>query len=67
MNDGFTTIDGHVARFHSQYKTWDIYRCFDGGSPRMLYFACGFVNGGMVVLEAKNLSGIREKVTEAVG
>jgi len=65
--EGYTTICGHQARFHSQYKAWDLYRCYDGGKPRMRYFAVGFdKDGGMTALEAENLAGIKKAVTEAI-
>lgn len=67
MTDGTTMINGHTARFHSQYKTADLYRCYDGGKPRMRYFAvCLTKTAGLVTLEARNLSGIKEEVTKLV-
>lgn len=65
--EGYRMINGHQARYHSQYKAWDLYRCYDGGSPRMLYFAVAITDtGGLTVLEAKNLAGIKKRVTEEI-
>ena len=64
MNEdiSLTQINGHVAKFHSEYRAWSIYRCYDGGNPRMLYFGVG----GGTVLESRNLDGIKAKIKEAV-
>lgn len=62
-----TEILGNEARFHSMYKGWEIYRRYVGNQPKMCYFAVGFSEtGGLTVLDAKNLAGIKVKVTEIV-
>ena len=61
---GTTYIDGHECRKHSDYKGFELYRCFDGGQPRMRYFALGVIDCGFVSIEAKNLDGIKRAVTE---
>ena len=50
---------------HSTYKGWEIYREYDcvNMRPKMSYFAC---MDGEEPLHAKNLSGIKEAVSEAV-
>jgi hypothetical protein len=65
--EGYRMINGHQALYHSQYKGWDLYRCYDGGSARMLYFAVAVTDtGGLTVLEARNLAGIKKRVTEEI-
>lgn len=61
---GTTYIEGHECRKHSDYKGFELYRCFDGGQPRMRYYALGFFEGEMVSVEAKNLDRIKRAVTE---
>lgn len=61
-----TMIEGHTCRYHSDYKGWKIYRAIDGGQPRMCYFGIGFTDvGGLTTVTSRNLSGIKDKITEA--
>lgn len=60
-------IMNYPCRFHSEYKGWEIYRAWDimNDHGRMLYFASGITpEGGLTILQAKNLSGIKKKVSE---
>lgn len=63
---GTSYIEGHECRKHSDYKGFELYRCFDGGQPRMRYYAVGFFMGNLVSVEAKNLDGIKRAVTELI-
>jgi hypothetical protein len=59
---------GHPARFHSTYYGWELYRCIDGGQPRMHYIAVKCVDGGCLVsIESRNLDGIKERVRKQEG
>lgn len=69
MTEDFKMINGEYCKYHSLYKGWELYRGWNilGNHGRMLYFAVGFTaKGGLTILTAKNLSGIKEAVTEAV-
>lgn len=62
-----TLIMNYPCRFHSEYKGWEIYRAWDivNDHGRMLYFASGITpEGGLTILQAKNLSGIKARVSE---
>lgn len=62
-----TLIMNYPCRFHSVYKGWEIYRAWDivNDHGRMLYFASGITpEGGLTILQAKNLSGIKARVSE---
>lgn len=60
-----TFIEGHTCRYHSDYKGWQIYRAIDGGQPRMCYFGVGFTGRGLTTVSVRNLSGIKDRITEA--
>lgn len=62
-----TVIIGHEARSHSRYMGWDLYRCYDGGKPRMLYFAVKDDGSDVIVLRSGNLMGIKNEVRKAEG
>ena len=59
--DGFTVISGDYAKYHSTYKGWKLYRAWNvqENHGKMRYFG---VSEGKIV-EAKNLSGIKYKVS----
>lgn len=62
-----TLIMNYPCKFHSMYKGWEIYRAWDivNDHGRMLYFASGITpEGGLTILQAKNLSGIKARVSE---
>lgn len=62
-----TLIMNYPCRFHSMYKGWELYRAWDivNDHGRMLYFASGITpEGGLTILQAGNLSGIKKRVSE---
>lgn len=63
---GIGSEDGafHHVQYHSDYKGYQIYREYNPltDRPMMSYFA---IKAAMT-LHAKNLSGIKDRVTEAV-
>ena len=58
--DGYEVISGDYAKKHSVYKGWTLYRAWNIAEDhgKMRYFAVKDSD----VLEAKNLSGIKDKV-----
>ena len=65
MSDGYHLIDGVLCRFHSRYKNAKIYRQVDvsRGYPQDKMSYCATVPNGYVILHAKNLDGIKKKVS----
>ena len=60
-----STILGYPCRYHSTYKGFDLWRDVSGGTPRMHYIAVGInAAGGIITIEAKNLDGIKGRVTK---
>lgn len=60
-----STILGYPCRFHSTYKGFELWRDVSGGTPRMHYIAVGLDDSkGMITIEAKNLDGIKGRVTK---
>lgn len=59
-------IGGYQCVYHSLYKGYEIYRAVNGLTerPMMLYFA---VSAEGVILRSKNLSGIKNRVSEEAG
>ena len=60
-----SVILGYPCRFHSTYKGFELWRDVSGGTPRMHYIAVGLdTSNGMITIEAKNLDGIKGRVTK---
>ena len=59
-----SVILGYPCRFHSNYKGFQLWRDVSGGTPRMHYIAVGIDAKGMVTIEARNLDGIKGRVTK---
>lgn len=60
-----SVILGYPCRYHSTYKGFDLWRDVSGGTPRMHYIAVGInAAGGIITIEAKNLDGIKGRVTK---
>lgn len=60
-----SVILGYPCRYHSTYKGFELWRDVSGGTPRMHYIAVGFIGAkSMITIEAKNLNGIKERVTK---
>ena len=60
-----SVILGYPCRFHSTYKGFELWRDVSGGTPRMHYIAVGLdASNGMITIEAKNLDGIKGRVTK---